>query len=240
MPQPCFSRSMVMPRADRLCVTSAISSAPKPAAATWSTSRAISFGSTAPCGHHQRNPAAVSGPGRRNPRRTPRPVAGRRLPCPALAGAWPATTTPAVTAAAPKSERRRMPVALGVLVWLLHFTHQVSREGRRVRCGRGGAAAAPHVHASQSRCAARSVVRRGCGGSARASRPGRAGRRRAARACTSPLPSAAASAGPASTGTPRASAVSWQSRAFCEPPPTRCTTSTSRPARVAASRMLRR
>ena len=37
--------------------TSAISSSPNPASATWSTSRAISTGSTRPCGHHQRNPA---------------------------------------------------------------------------------------------------------------------------------------------------------------------------------------
>ena len=52
-----------MLRARRLWVTSATSRWPKPASATWSTSRAISAGSTRPCGHHQRNPAALAGPG---------------------------------------------------------------------------------------------------------------------------------------------------------------------------------
>ena len=56
----------------------------------------------------------------------------------------------------------------------------------------------------------------------------------AARAWTSALPSAAASTGPATTGSPQASAVSWQSRALRAPPPTTCTTSTSRPDSSAA------
>ena len=62
-------------------------------------------------------------------------------------------------------------------------------------------------------------VRRGCRAtSARiAARSGRSAP--SARACTSTLPSAAASAGPASTGRPQASAVSRQSRSLCEPPP---------------------
>ena len=54
------------------------------------------------------------------------------------------------------------------------------------------------------------------------------------RAWTSTLPSAEASAGPASTGSPHASAVSWQSRSLRAPPPTTWTTATSRPARAAA------
>ena len=41
-----------------------------------------------------------------------------------------------------------------------------------------------------------------------------------ARACTSTLPSAVASTGPASTGSPHASAVSWQSSSLRAPPPT--------------------
>ena len=45
------------------------------------------------------------------------------------------------------------------------------------------------------------------------------------RACTSTLPSAVASTGPAMTGRPQASAVSWHSSAFRAPPPTRWTTS---------------
>ena len=36
--------------------------------------------------------------------------------------------------------------------------------------------------------------------------------------------------GPATTGRPQASAVSWQSSPFCEPPPTTCTTSGRTPA----------
>ena len=54
----------------------------------------------------------------------------------------------------------------------------------------------------------------------------------AARAWMTTLPSAVASTGPAITGRPVASAVSWQSRSFCEPPPTMWTTSTSRSASV--------
>ena len=47
----------------------------------------------------------------------------------------------------------------------------------------------------------------------------------AARACTSTLPRAVASTGPASTSRPVRSAVSWQSSAFWLPPPTMCTMS---------------
>ena len=78
--------------------------------------------------------------------------------------------------------------------------------------------------ASQStRGATRSGRARGSAAPARASRrgPGRSTPR--VRAWTSTLPSAEASTGPASTGTPQASAVSWQSRALREPPPTTCT-----------------
>ena len=56
-----------------------------------------------------------------------------------------------------------------------------------------------------------------------------------ARAWTSTLPKAAASTGPASTGNPSASEVSWHSSSLCAPPPTRCTTSTSRPESRSAS-----
>ena len=50
-----------------------------------------------------------------------------------------------------------------------------------------------------------------------------------ARAWTRTLPSAVASTGPATTGSPQASAVSWQSSSFRAPPPTRWTTSTGSP-----------
>ena len=62
-PTRCRPTSISMLRARRLWVTSATSRWPKPASATWSTSRAISAGSTRPCGHHQRNPAALAVPG---------------------------------------------------------------------------------------------------------------------------------------------------------------------------------
>ena len=55
-----------------------------------------------------------------------------------------------------------------------------------------------------------------------------------ARAWTSTLPRAVASTGPATTSRPVASAVSWQSSSFCEPPPTTWMTSTSAPASSAA------
>ncbi len=42
----------------------------------------------------------------------------------------------------------------------------------------------------------------------------------AAMACTATLPMAVASTGPATTRRPQASAVFWQSRRFCVPPPT--------------------
>ena len=61
----------------------------------------------------------------------------------------------------------------------------------------------------------------------------------AARAWTTTLPSAVASTGPAITGRPVASAVSWPSRSFCAPPPTMWTTSMSRSASAAAWRMVR-
>ena len=74
------------------------------------------------------------------------------------------------------------------------------------------------------------------------SREARRGRRRrgpSVRAWTRMLPMAVASTGPATTRRPVASAVSWHSRAFCEPPPTTWMTSIGRPARRAASSIVR-
>src|SRR2546430_15598587 len=51
------------------------------------------------------------------------------------------------------------------------------------------------------------------------------------------LPRAVASTGPAITGRPQASAVSWQSRELRAPPPTRCTVVTVRPDRRGGSRV---
>ena len=56
-----------------------------------------------------------------------------------------------------------------------------------------------------------------------------AGAAPSARAWTSTLPSAVASAGPATTGSPHASAVSWHSSSLRDPPPTMCTTSACSP-----------
>src|SRR5262249_7169593 len=56
-----------------------------------------------------------------------------------------------------------------------------------------------------------------------------------ARAWTSTLPIAVASTGPATTGSPQASAVAWQSSSLRAPPPNRCTTSMPRPDSRAAS-----
>ena len=58
----------------------------------------------------------------------------------------------------------------------------------------------------------------------------------AARACTSTLPSAVASTGPASTGSPARSAVRWQSSSLSEPPPTMWIVRTSTPPMRPASR----
>ncbi len=49
-----------------------------------------------------------------------------------------------------------------------------------------------------------------------------------------------ASTGPATTGRPQASTVSWHSNRFRDPPPTMCTTATCRPVSSAARRRLRR
>src|SRR5262245_56527050 len=61
-----------------------------------------------------------------------------------------------------------------------------------------------------------------------------------ARPCTSTLPRAAASTGPATTGRPHASAVSWHSRWFRAPPPTIWTVSTCRPVSSWTSARARR
>ena len=112
VPQPWVPRSISMSRARRLWVTSATSRMPKPASATWSTSRAISAGSTLPCGHHQRKPAAVASPGRAKSRASargrPSATPGVAGPLPRAAAAGRATAVaPAPAAAAPSRARRR-------------------------------------------------------------------------------------------------------------------------------------
>ena len=224
-----------MLRARRLWVTSATSSTPKPASATWSTSRAISTGSTRPCGHHQRKPAAVAVPGcAKRPTRClgSHWVAADAPPGAAAADDDAAATNPAAAAEAPIRVRRVRWVAPGVEVelvrcwsmgvslevWVRRCGH-VGRPRPSPRPGRGSWRRTSWVSRTRARMAARS---------------GRSAPR--ARAWTRALPSAAASPGPASTGTPRASAVSWQSRWLWEPPPTTWTTSRLRAASRAAVR----
>ena len=230
-----------MSRAFRLWVTSAISRMPKPASATWSTSRAISAGSTRPCGHHQRKPAA-----RRRARLaeafSQAPGAARRWRCPtavggATAGCAGTAAVPRVAAAAPKSERR---LRRGVGDGVGHggaFREDGGGKGQGYgELSDAGLRGGP----VEAGAGARSGVRRRNGGRGRASRR-RSGRSApSARPCTRTLPRAAASTGPASTGSPQASAVSWQSSSFCEPPPTTWTTSSGAPASAAAVRRCRR
>ena len=97
------------------------------------------------------------------------------------------------------------------------------------QCSMRGSAAARRRPTRRRSRRARSAGSAGCAAAGRASRPGRRRPRPTARAWTRTLPSAAASTGPASTGRPQASAVSWHSSSLRAPPPTRCTTSTCRP-----------
>ena len=58
--------------------------------------------------------------------------------------------------------------------------------------------------------------------------------------CTAMLPSAVASTGPATTGSPVASAVNWLSSRFCEPPPMTRIRAIGRPTSDSRSRMTSR
>ena len=77
---------------------------------------------------------------------------------------------------------------------------------------------------------ARSAGSAGCAGAGRAARPGPAATAPDGARLDQDVAEGRGLDRPASTGRPQASAVSWHSRALRAPPPTRCTTSTCRPA----------
>ena len=134
-----------------------------------------------------------------------RPVAAAKAaPGAATVPAAPTTAAvPRVAAAAPKRERRvrRAPEMGSVMVG------PSERGGRRV-VGSGAAGSRGASGDSKRRTG------RGCGGPGHASSARSARSAPGARPCTSTLPSAVASTGPASTGSPQRSAVSWQSSSF--------------------------
>ena len=103
---------------------------------------------------------------------------------------------------------------------LMHVTIRATLTRRSFRRPRGRAASGRGCAATR----ARSVGR------------GRGSTAPAARACTSTLPRAVASTGPANTGRPVRSAIAWQSRAFWLPPPTTCTTPTVATGQASAAR----
>ena len=93
-----------------LWCTAAISAPPKPASAIWSTSRAISTGSTSPSGHHQRNLGRADLAGRANQLAVDAAAVERAVPEDAAALAvGPSVVRRLVVRAAAMTDRRVAP-----------------------------------------------------------------------------------------------------------------------------------